>query len=335
MKITMAHGSGGKETSDLIKNLFVRYLGNPVLSGMEDSAVVPGAGKISITTDSFVVTPLFFPGGDIGKLAVCGTVNDLSMSGSTPKYITCGFILEEGTDYDELEKIVVSMAQAADEAGVSIVAGDTKVIEGKGGIYINTSGVGFFEKNNEMAGSIRADNCENGDIVILSGDLGDHHAAILSARMSIINTIRSDCAPLNGMTESLLGSGAKIKAMRDVTRGGLATILHEIAEASSCNIILQESQIPLSDQVKSFCGILGLDPLYMGNEGKMIVVTSKEDAQSALECMKRSRYGQNASIIGEIIKNENDFTGMVFLKTTIGGTRTISELYGEGLPRIC
>lgn len=354
MKITMVHGSGGKETSELIAGLFVKYLGNPVLARMEDSAVVPGAPVIAVTTDSFVVTPLFFPGGDIGRLAVCGTVNDLAMSGAVPKYLTCGFILEEGVETGELERIVQSMAQAAREAGVTVIAGDTKVIGGSGGVYINTAGVGFFpffhlsNSSNSPDPStpffdsrrsvesveppLRAANCRAGDLILLSGTLGDHHAAILSARMNIANQIQSDCAPLNHMTAALMESGVKIRSMRDVTRGGLATVLHEIATASSRSILLAETQIPVSESVRGFCGILGLDPLYMGNEGKMVAIVAREDAPAALACMRLDKYGQNASIIGEIAGAK---AGLVVLNTRIGGTRIIPELYGEGLPRIC
>ncbi len=328
MKITILHGSGGKATSDLIKNIFAKHFQNPVLAKMEDSATVPGATTLAITTDSFVVTPLFFYGGDIGKLAVCGTVNDLAVSGAVPKYLTCGFILEEGAEIEELEKIAVSMAETAREAGVLIVAGDTKVVEGTGGIYINTSGVGFLSD----CCSLSAANCREGDVVLVSGNLGDHHAAILSARLNITNTIQSDCAPLNGMTAALMVSGIKVKAMRDVTRGGLATVLNEFAAASQCCILLNEEQIPVSDQVRGFCGILGLDPLYMGNEGKMIAVVAGEDAQKALNCMKSCKFGENAALIGEVVAGEAE---TVLLKTTIGGIRILPELYGEGLPRIC
>lgn len=328
MKITMVHGSGGKSTSELINSIFAKHFNNPVLSKMEDSAVLPGAAKIAMTTDSFVVNPLFFNGGDIGKLAVCGTVNDLAMSGAVPKYLTCGFILEEGADTADIEKIVISMAKTAEEAGVIIVAGDTKVVEGKGGIYINTSGVGFL--NNET--EISASNCSECDVVLLSGNLGDHHATILSARMNIANSIQSDCAPLNGLTAALLNNGINVKAMRDVTRGGLATVLNEFAAQSDCCIELQEEQIPVSEQVRGFCGILGLDPLYMGNEGKMVAVVAHEDAAKALEIMKNNKYGENAAIIGEITKGSSK---TVLIKTTVGGTRIVSELIGEGLPRIC
>lgn len=328
MKITMAHGSGGESTSELIADIFEKSFNDPVLSKMEDSAVLPGAGRIAVTTDSFVVTPLFFPGGDIGRLCVCGTVNDLLMSGADPEYLTCGFILEEGADTEDLRKIAVSMSRTAREAGVRIVAGDTKVVEGSGGVYINTAGVGFVPDGIDVGAS----NCREGDAVLLSGSLGDHHAAILSKRMGIENTIVSDCAPLVGMVDAMKRSGVRIHAMRDVTRGGLATILNEFASAAVCRIGLDESKIPVSPQVRGFCGILGLDPLDMGNEGKMVAVVAPEDAERAVGCMRKSRYGENAAVIGRV---EAEGESAVLLKTPIGGTRVVGPLYGEGLPRIC
>ncbi len=329
MKITMAHGSGGKATSDLIGSIFARYFDNPVLAKMEDSAVVPGASRLAMTTDSFVVTPLVFPGGDIGKLAVCGTVNDLAMSGATPKYLTCGFILEEGVEIEDLKHIVESMAAAAKEAGVIIVAGDTKVVEGKGGLYINTAGVGFLPEGDFAVSSSL---CDIGDVILLSGTLGDHHATILSARMGIKNTIQSDCAPLHGMVLSLLQSEIRVKAMRDVTRGGLATVLHEFSVASRKCIRIEEEKIPVTAQVQGLCGILGLDPLYMANEGKMVTVVSGADADRALEALQSSPYGKNAAIIGEVVSGEE---GILLMHTRTGGERMLTELYGEGLPRIC
>lgn len=327
MKITISHGSGGRATSELIRSVFAKHFENPVLDRMEDSAVVPGAGTIAMTTDSFVVTPLFFRGGDIGRLAVCGTVNDLAVSGAVPKFLTCGFILEEGLEIELLERIVESMADTAREAGVQIVAGDTKVVEGQGGLFINTAGVGYLPEGT----AVRAANCRDGDAVILSGNLGDHHAAILSARMNISNTIQSDCAPLNGMTRSLMDGGVRVRAMRDVTRGGLATILNEFASASGRTILLDEDKLPVSDQVRGFCGLLGLDPLYMGNEGKMVAVVAKEDAERALSLIRNSPYGENAAVIGGVTAGE----AAVLLRTAIGGTRVVAELYDEGLPRIC
>lgn len=328
MKITSAHGSGGRQTSQLIEQVFAARFGNPVLNRMEDSAVVEGAGKLALTTDSFVVTPLFFPGGDIGTLSVCGTVNDLLMSGADPKYLTCGFILEEGADTAELEKIAESMAAAAKAAGVAIVAGDTKVIEGSGGIYINTAGVGFVPEGR----NISASNCRAGDSVIVSGCMGDHHAAILSARMGIANTIASDCAPLTEMVNRLLKEGVRVKAMRDITRGGLGTVLNEFAKASRCCVELEEDRIPVREEVKGFCGLLGLDPLYMGNEGKMAVVVESADEKRALDVIRSSAYGKEAEAVGKISHEEN---GAVMLHTRLGGLRIVPELYGEGLPRIC
>lgn len=328
MKITMAHGSGGRSTSELISRVFAPRFSNPALDRMGDSSPVPGAGRIAVTTDSFVVTPLFFPGGDIGRLSVCGTVNDLLMSGSRPRYLTCGFILQEGLDTDDLEKIVVSMAETAREAGVEIVAGDTKVVEGGGGLFLNTSGVGFLPEGTDIG----PENCREGDAVLLSGNLGDHHAAILSARMEIRNTIESDCAPLGEMVNAMMDAGVRVRAMRDVTRGGLATVLNEFTEASGCRIELEEKKLPVSEQVRSFCGILGLDPLYMGNEGKMVAVVAREDTEKALACIRRSRYGVNAACIGRVVSDDE---GTVLLKTEVGGTRIVTSLYGEGLPRIC
>lgn len=327
MKINMEHGSGGKATSDLISNIFAKHFNNEILNRMEDAAVVPGNGRIAVTTDSFVVTPLFFRGGDIGHLAVCGTVNDLLMSGAVPKYLTCGFIIEEGADTETLDRIAASMAVTAKKAGVTIVAGDTKVIEGNGGIYINTAGVGF------VADGVKLDcsSCREGDVVLLSGNLGDHHAAILSDRLKIENQIESDCAPLCEMVAGLMASGVKIRTMRDVTRGGLATVLNEIAKASGCIISLEEEAIPVSEDVKGFCGFLGLDPLYMGNEGKMIAVVDGADSAKALEVFQNSEFGQNAAIIGQVQKGEPS----LIMRTAIGGVRSVGILYGEGLPRIC
>ncbi|WP_457944632.1 hydrogenase expression/formation protein HypE [Caproiciproducens sp. LBM24188] len=328
MKITLAHGSGGKATSELIHEIFANRFNNPVLAKMEDSAVVPGAETIAMTTDSFVVTPVFFPGGNIGRLSVCGTVNDLLMNGAEPKYLTCGFIIEEGADSEDLARIADSMAETAREAGVSLVAGDTKVIDGKGGVYINTAGVGFVPRGRVVSAS----QCETGDVVLLSGYLGEHHAAILSSRMGIENQIQSDCAPLNEIVNALFRAGVRVKAMRDVTRGGLATVLNEFAQSSGCCIELEEDRLPVSQAVKGFCGILGLDPLYMGNEGKLVAVVEREDAEKALQAMRSAQYGANAAQIGSVISGQ---TGTVLVKTGIGGTRIVTELYGEGLPRIC
>lgn len=325
MKITLSHGSGGKATSELIDQIFARHFSNPILNMMEDSAVVDGYGKIAITTDSFVVTPLFFKGGDIGRLAVCGTVNDLLMRGAVPKYITSAFIIEEGADTDTLEAIASSMAKTANEAGVCIVAGDTKVIEGNGGVYINTTGIGFA--NNE---NIVSTNLQNGDCVIVSGTMGDHHATILSARMEIENDIQSDNAPLTDIVKNLINGGIDLHCMRDVTRGGLGTVLNELANASQKQIEIEETAIPISDEVKAFSKILGLNIMHMGNEGKLVAIVPSEQANKAVEIMKNSKYGENATIIGKITNGEG-----VILNTRLGGQRKINVLIGEGLPRIC
>lgn len=325
MKITLAHGSGGKYTSDLINSVFENSYGNDILAQMEDSAVVDGHKKIAVTTDSFVVTPLFFKGGDIGRLSVCGTVNDLLMRGAVPKYITSAFIIEERADTDDLKRIAQSMADTAKEAGVMVVAGDTKVIEGNGGVYINTTGVGFVDDD-----SVSSSNCKIGDKIILSGDLGDHHATILSARMNIENTIESDNAPLVDIVKNLMDNDIDIHCMRDVTRGGLGTVLNELADASEVRINLSENSLPVDPQVKAFADFLGLEIMHMGNEGKMVAVVSEKDAERALEIIRNSEYGMNAQIIGEV----TDGNGVV-LNTALGGQRKISVLRGEGLPRIC
>ena len=326
MKITMAHGSGGRSTSQLIDEIFVRVNSNPTLDMMEDSAVVDGDKKIAITTDSFVVTPLFFKGGDIGRLSVCGTVNDLLMRGAIPKYITSAYIIEEGADTEILEKIAVSMAETAKEAGVAVVAGDTKVIEGNGGVYINTTGIGIVMNGVD----IKSSNCRAGDAVILSGTLGDHHASILSERMDIKNNIKSDCAPLLDMVKKMMEAGIDIHAMRDVTRGGLGTVLNEFSKASGCGFELDEDRIPLTPDVEAFAKILGLNIMHMGNEGKMIAVVASDDAERAVKLIRSSRYGENAAVIGYVTDGNK-----VVMNTKLGGKRIITELFGEGLPRIC
>jgi hydrogenase expression/formation protein HypE len=325
MKINMAYGSGGKQTSNLINDIFLKHFDNKILKKLEDSAVLNIKNKIAYTTDSFVVTPLFFNGGDIGKLAVCGTVNDLLMMGAMPKYLTVGFIIEEGAEIETIDKIANSMKLASKEANVKIVAGDTKVIEGKGGIYINTSGIGEIMKT-----GVSISNCKNGDIIILSGNLGDHHSTIMSARMGIENKIKSDCAPLISIVKNLFENKVTVHCMRDVTRGGLSTVLNEVSSSSQCGVEIFEDKLPISDEVKGFCNILGLDPLYMANEGKMIVVVPKSQAENALNIIKNSKYGKDAKIIGNIVEGRG-----VSVTTNIQGKRILDVLYGEGLPRIC
>ena len=327
-RITMAHGSGGRATNDLIREVFAHEFTNPVLDAMEDAAVVPASRRIAFTTDSFVVEPLEFPGGDIGRLSVCGTVNDLLMRGAVPKYLTCGFVLQEGLDIHLLQRIVRSLAKTAQEAGVEVVAGDTKVVEGNGGLIINTAGVGFVPDDV----SISASNCQVGDAILVSGNLGDHHAAILSGRMGISNTILSDCAPLGEMVHALLSEGIRVHCLRDITRGGLGTVLKELAETSQVTIAVDETRLPVDGQVRDFCGLMGLDPLYMGNEGKLVAFVAAEDADRACEIISGCAYGKNASVIGTVT-NENP--GTAYVNTLIGGKRVLDVLFGEGLPRIC
>ncbi len=331
-KIIMEHGSGGRATNELIREIFEAQFDNDVLSQMEDAAVVPGDATIAMTTDSFVVTPIEFPGGDIGRLSICGTVNDLCMRGAVPKYITCGFILEEGVEIEILKRIVKSMADTAKEAGVQIVAGDTKVIQGNGGIIINTSGVGFVPKHVD----IKAANAEDGDVIIVSGNLGDHHATILSQRMNITNSIKSDNAPLQEMVSKLIEAKIPVHVLRDVTRGGLATVLKELAVASGLKFDILHENLPVDPQVEAFCGLLGLDPLYMGNEGKLVAVVPKDYAVQAIEIIRGCPYGENADMIGTVTTPDDDNEiGSLIMKTDIGGHRFLDILQGEGLPRIC
>lgn len=327
-RISMVHGSGGAATSELIGAIFAKEFASDTLDKMEDSAVVDGAGKIALTTDSFVVTPLTFPGGDIGRLCICGTVNDLLMRGAKPKYITCGFILQEGLLVSKLQEIVHSMAECAREAGVEIVAGDTKVVSGNGELFINTAGVGFVPEDREVSAA-----CINvGDAVIVSGNLGDHHAAILGTRMGIQNEIVSDNAPLGEIVEALFAAGIEVHTMRDITRGGLATVLKELAVTSNTTIELAEEALPVTPQVRDFCGLLGLDPLYMGNEGKLVALVPAEQAEAAVAAIRGAKYGQDACVVGYVGDKE---PGRLFLRTRIGGLRNLEVLQGEGLPRIC
>ncbi len=329
--VDRTHGSGGIATSKLIDEVFKKAFSNEYLNKLGDSAVVPGYDRLAVTTDSFVVKPVFFPGGDIGRLAVCGTVNDLLMSGAKPVYLTAGYILEEGLEAKALERIAHSMAETAKEAGVVIAAGDTKVVEpadpGNPGLMINTSGVGFVSEGTEIS----PERIRPGDAVIISGNLGDHHAAILSTRMSVKNSILSDAAPLTEMVGRLIGSGTEVHAMRDITRGGLATILNEFSDASGIHIRIEERKLPVSEEVAGFAGLLGLDPLYMGNEGKCVFILPEDQADAALDIIRSSRYGANASIIGYT----DDAKQGVTMITSIGGEKVVTPLYGEGLPRIC
>ncbi|WP_432667234.1 hydrogenase expression/formation protein HypE [Wukongibacter baidiensis] len=331
--ITLSHGSGGKLTHKLIDDIFYKYFNNDILLQGNDSSVLPEPkGRIAVTTDSFVITPIFFEGGDIGKLSVCGTVNDLAMSGAKPLYITVGFIIEEGFEIENLEKIVKSIAETAKEAGVKIVAGDTKVVE-KGSadkIYINTTGIGIIEDEKYLSG----ENLKDGDKVIVSGTLGDHGVCIMSGRKNLEFdvSVESDCGLLNKLIENALEISNNVRVLRDPTRGGLATTLNELSKQGKKSIMLYEEAIPVKDEVMSMCEILGLDPLYVANEGKVVLIVASEDADRVLESMRKDPMGKDARIIGEVV---DDGRERVYLKTDIGGTRVLNMPAGELLPRIC
>lgn len=333
--IMLNHGSGGKITHDLISNLFIKYFDNPVLRRQTDSAILKvDSSLLAFTTDSYVVDPVFFPGGNIGKLAVCGTVNDLAVSGARPMYLSCGFIIEEGLPISDLGIIVKSMAEEAHKAGVVIVTGDTKVVD-KGKcdkIFINTAGIGLLRKKRENISY--GSKIKTGDLIIINGTIGDHGTAILCARNSIeySNSVLSDCAPLNSMIDAVLGVSDKIKFMRDATRGGLATVLCELAEKHNVGIELSEDAIPVQESVRGLCEIFGFDALYMANEGKAVMVVGEEDAEKVLEALYNHKPGKEAAVIGKITKTDK---GMVVVNTGIGGRRIVDMLAGEQLPRIC
>lgn len=335
-RILLAHGSGGRLSHDLIAKEFVPPWENPILSRLNDSAVFrvgDGTGpRLAFSTDSYVVKPLFFKGGDIGRLAVCGTVNDLAMSGATPLYLSAGFVIEEGLPLSSLRKVVQSMREGADEAGVEIVAGDTKVVE-KGsadGLFINTAGLGVLGPDVEISG----DGAQVGDVVLLSGSTGDHGVAVLSERegLDFESPVSSDVAPLNHLVAAMLKASSNIHVLRDPTRGGLATSLNEIAAQSGVGISIREDAIPLHDGVWAACEMLGLDPLYVANEGKLIAVVAAPDGEAVLAAMRRTKYGEEAAIIGEVVAEP---AGKVLMKTGVGGTRIVHVLTGELLPRIC
>jgi hydrogenase expression/formation protein HypE len=332
-KILLDHGSGGRASHELIERFFVPRFQNPFLNEMNDSAVFDlKGGKLAFTTDSYVVDPIFFPGGDIGSLAVCGTVNDLAMRGARPYYLSVGFIIEEGFPLSDLEQILDSMERAAKEAGVQIVTGDTKVVP-KGAadkIFINTSGIGLIPEGLDIAGQ----NARPGDAVLVSGTLGDHGLTILSKRegLAFESSLKSDAAPLNHLVREMLQAGSDIHVLRDPTRGGLATTLNEIAGQSQVGLEIWEEALPIRDSVAAASEILGLDPLYVANEGKLVAILPQSQAEAVLAAMKKNPYGQDAVIIGEV-KKENP--GKVVMKTIIGGKRLVDMLTGEQLPRIC
>jgi hydrogenase expression/formation protein HypE len=331
--VLLAHGGGGKLTHQLIEKMFMPAFGNSILSSRHDGAILDiSSQKLAFTTDSYVVHPLFFPGGDIGTLAINGTVNDLAMCGARPLYLSAGFIIEEGLPMDTLWRVVQSMKLTAEQAGVQLVTGDTKVVDrGKGdGVFINTAGIGIVETRHDISPrSVKA-----GDAILLSGDIGRHGIAIMAVRegLEFESTIMSDCASLSGIVSSLLAAGIEVHCLRDLTRGGLASALVEIAEAASLQIKIDESAIPLLEDVKGACEILGFDPLYVANEGRFVAFCPAGEADKALQQMRQHPQGRDASIIG-IVADGNP--GLVTMRSRIGGTRIVDTLSGEQLPRIC
>ena len=333
-KIVLGHGSGGKMMNDLIARTFLPPLDNPALRAGDDAGIVSPAGEVrlAISTDSHVVWPLFFPGGDIGRLAICGTVNDVAVMGAVPNYITAGFILEEGLDMALLEQVVASMQIAAAEAGVQVVAGDTKVVQnGKAdGLYITTAGVGVVLPGVAVGGAL----AKPGDVVILSGTIGDHGIAVLAARgeLGFQADVQSDVAPLNHLVAAILDASQNIHVMRDPTRGGVASALNEIARQSDVCIVIDETQIPVRPAVQAACEMLGFDPLYIANEGKIIVIVAEQDAPKVLETMHKTPYGEGAVVLGHVQPAPQK---RVLVKTAIGSSRILDVLAGELLPRIC
>ena len=332
--VLLDHGSGGLASSELIENIFIKHLDNPVLRSLEDSAIIDNQpGKLTFTTDSYVVDPLFFPGGDIGKLAVHGTINDLAMRGARPLGLSLALILEEGFAFEELERIVISIAEACNEANVHILTGDTKVVpKGKGDkIFINTSGIGIVDPELEISSK----KAQEGDSVILSGTMGDHGITIMSKRagMGFEGRLKSDTMALHTLVQKLLTElpGA-VHTLRDPTRGGVATTLNEVAANSELAIELDEEALPIRPEVYSACEILGLDPLYLANEGKCLVIVDGKSTDKALEVLRSTKEGAEAAVIGKLVAGK---AGRVSVLTPIGGSRVVTPLHGEPLPRIC
>lgn len=336
--VLLGHGSGGTMMKRIIDEVFFEaYAGDELLKG-DDAASLPAPApgeRIAYSTDSFVVTPHFFPGGDIGKLAVCGTVNDVATSGARPRYLSCGFILEEGFPVADLKKICSSMAEMAREAGVRIVTGDTKVVNrGHGdGVFINTSGIGFIPEGVELSGTL----CRPGDKILVTGTLGDHGITIMACReeFSFNADVKTDAAPLNHLIADVLDSAPDTRCFRDPTRGGLASTLNELASQSNVDFVVEEDAIPVKDAVRGACEMLGYDVYQVANEGKMVCVVTADQAQAALEAMKRSPYGADAAIIGEVVEKPEDRAPRVSLRTGFGALRIMDMLVGEQLPRIC
>ena len=337
--VLLAHGSGGTMGHDLVEQVFVKHLSNPTLDALEDASLLDltdGNGRLAgtpaMTTDSYVVQPIFFPGGDIGKLAVCGTVNDLSMRGAVPRYLSVGFILEEGLPLDELERVVVSMAATAKQAGVLIVTGDTKVVERGSAdkLFINTAGIGLVPDGIALSASL----AQAGDVILVSGSMGDHGLAIMTQRegLKFEGALRSDCAPLNGLVQDILAACPQAHVLRDPTRGGLATSLNEVAEQSQVGIEIDEMAIPVHAAVQAASELLGLDPLYVANEGKLVAIVPGDQAEAVLAAMRANTYGHEAAIIGQVVA---EHVGQVALRTMLGTRRLLGMLAGEQLPRIC
>lgn len=334
-KILLGHGSGGKLSHDLISGLFVKYFDNEILREQTDSALLENKIKhIAFTTDSYVIDPVFFPGGDIGKIAVCGTINDISVSGAKPAYLSSSFIIEEGFSFDELERIVKSMAEEAKKAGVLIVTGDTKVVnKGKcDKLFINTSGIGFIDSSLKDIGT--GENIMPGDKIIINGSIGDHGMAVLAVRndLKIYAKLESDCASLNKLISEIIDNTSTVKFMRDATRGGLATVLTELVTSKSYGVEIYEDKLPVKENVRGMCELLGFDPMYVANEGKVIIIVSESESEKVLEIMRKNDLGKDCSEIGSIV---SEHPGKGWLNTGIGGRRIIDMLSGEQLPRIC
>ena len=331
--VLLAHGGGGRLSQRLIRNLFLSQFKNEHLGALHDGAVIDISGtKLAFSTDSYVINPIFFPGGDIGKLAVNGTVNDLAMCGATPMYLSAGFIIEEGLPMEQLSRIAASMRDAAERAGVQLVTGDTKVVDrGKGDkVFINTSGIGVVPDGI----NINPKNARPGDKIILSGDIAVHGIAVISVRegLEFDVKIESDCAPLNDLVAAMFKAGSEIHVLRDPTRGGVATTLNEIAESANVGMMIHEERIPITEEVRGACEILGFDPLYVANEGKLVAFVAPTDAEKVLAAMRQHPLGKHAAIIGEVVA---DHPATVMMKSLIGGTRVVDMLSGEQLPRIC
>ncbi|MBU2622845.1 MAG: hydrogenase expression/formation protein HypE [Proteobacteria bacterium] len=332
-RILLDHGSGGKISHLLTMDIMLPVFDNPMLSKLNDGAILNiGGKKFAFSTDTYVVDPIFFPGGNIGELAIYGTVNDIAMCGGSPLYLSVGLVIEEGFLISDLERIIKSMGAAAEKAGIKVVTGDTKVVP-KGAvdkIFINTSGIGLIPDNVDVG----CDKAVPGDKIILSGTIADHGITILTQRegMTFTSSVRSDAAPLNHMVEKIFSSSKNIHVLRDPTRGGVGTSLNEIAEKSNAGIKIYENKIPVKNEVKGICELLGFDPLYIANEGKLLAFVSPEDADMVLSAVREDEFGKDACIIGEVVSGH---PGKVFLETGIGGVRMVDMLTGEQLPRIC